>query len=858
MKKLFPILSGFLSLLVIGSPFYAYAAQRHILIDYGSPNSLSPAYDGVSNLQGWNNLTVATTGSTIANLKDSLGNDTGMSMTVTDSFWQQAVGLCNQNGTKSSTVYPDSATQDSFFIGLHDGFNDDTAAVRFAGLLADKKYKIRLYSSRMTSDLTSDRTTVYTINGVSKELQVRNNIDNLVEFPNLSASSGTIDVNISLKPGAIYGYLGVAELVENSIPVANAGADKTLILPASSVTLNGSATDSDGSIVSYSWTKVSGGAVTMSASSSASCTMSGLVAGIYTFRLTVTDNDGATDSDDVVVTVKTNTAPVANAGADTSIQLPTSSVALKGFGTDSDGTISKYAWTQIAGASTATLSSPSSASCTMGGLITAGSYAFRLTVTDNGGATAYDDVNVNVLAAANVAPKANAGADKLITLPTSSVTLSGAGSDTDGTIAKYAWSKISGAAVTFGSPSSASTTVSGLTAGSYVFRLTVTDNAGATGYDDVAVVVNSPPVANAGADKTISLPTNSVTLSGSATDSDGTIASYSWSKISGSTAVFSSTSTSTTTISSLVAGSYTFRLTVKDNRGATDTDDVIVTVKSTTVTTQSAPVENIRPLGSVSGANYGYIEYLPEGYAQSGNWPIIIFLHGVGQTNYPDANGVSKNLGSVAPCGPNGYASPKHGNHKLPFVILQPQSPGWWNEYEVDKFRAFAFNRYKVDPKRFYITGLSMGGGGVCNYLNAFSKYPAAGMPIAPAGKISGTGATNIVNNKVAVWGVHCINDGRVTNLNTRVSFGHIGQLYGGPTLLPLPTFSTYPALPNYAAKSAHFDTNSHNWVYIDGQKDYAGVPPYFVTIYSNGGHGGWDRMYTNAYTYTWFLKHTK
>ena len=44
---------------------------------------------------------------------------------------------------------------------------------------------------------------------------------------------------------------------------------------------------------------------------------------------------------------------------------------------------------------------------------------------------------------------------------------------------------------------------------------------------------NIPPVANAGVDNTITLPANSVTLSGSGTDADGTVVSYSWAKISG-------------------------------------------------------------------------------------------------------------------------------------------------------------------------------------------------------------------------------------------------------------------------------------------------------------------------------------
>ncbi|MBA2746447.1 MAG: carbohydrate-binding protein, partial [Flavisolibacter sp.] len=86
----------------------------------------------------------------------------------------------------------------------------------------------------------------------------------------------------------------------------------------------------------------------------------------------------------------------------------------------------------------------------------------------------------------NQAPTANAGSAQTITLPTNSVTLTGSGTDPDGTIASYAWTKVSGPdGGTITSPAQASTTVTGLTQGSYTFRLTVTDNGGATGTADV-------------------------------------------------------------------------------------------------------------------------------------------------------------------------------------------------------------------------------------------------------------------------------------------------------------------------------------------------------------------------------------
>ena len=121
-----------------------------------------------------------------------------------------------------------------------------------------------------------------------------------------------------------------------------------------------------------------------------------------------------------------------------------------------------------------------------------GVYIFRLTVTDNSGATATDDVTVTVNAAVNIAPTANAGNDMTLTLPANNTTLSGSGTDADGTITSYAWTRVSGPTTfTLGTANAATTTLTNLVQGTYVFRLTVTDNSGATATDNVTVTVNA-------------------------------------------------------------------------------------------------------------------------------------------------------------------------------------------------------------------------------------------------------------------------------------------------------------------------------------------------------------------------------
>ena len=106
-----------------------------------------------------------------------------------------------------------------------------------------------------------------------------------------------------------------------------------------------------------------------------------------------------------------------------------------------------------------------------------------------------------------------------------------------------------------------------------------------------AGIPNTPPTANAGVDQTLTLPTNSATISGSASiDPDGVITTYAWTKISGPvTYTITSPSSVSTTVTGLVQGVYTFRLTVTDDSSATATDDVVISVAPAQSTTRFYP-----------------------------------------------------------------------------------------------------------------------------------------------------------------------------------------------------------------------------------------------------------------------------
>ncbi|MEI9946803.1 MAG: carbohydrate-binding protein [Chitinophagaceae bacterium] len=378
-------------------------------------------------------------------------------------------------------------------------------------------------------------------------------------------------------------------------PTATAGTTQTITLPTSQVTLAGNGTAaSGGTINSHTWTKVSGGAATITDASNYNTTITNLSAGTYVFRLTVTQNDNQTATSDVTLNVIAQAAPTVNAGATQTITLPTNQVTLSGSGTASSGGTITYAWTRVSGPNTSpalNIVSPATASTSVTGLVQ-GTYVFKLTVTQNDNQTATSNVTINVVAQA--APTASAGTTQTITLPTSQVTLNGSGTSGNGGTITYAWTRVSGPnntpVLNIVSPTTASTSITGLVQGTYVFRLTVTQNDNQTATSDVTIIVvaQAPPLVNAGTAQTITLPTRQIVLNGSGTAGNGGTITYAWTRVSGPNTspalTIASPTTASTSVTGLIEGTYVFRLTVTQNDNQTTTSDVTVTVNPAVVT----------------------------------------------------------------------------------------------------------------------------------------------------------------------------------------------------------------------------------------------------------------------------------
>lgn len=288
-----------------------------------------------------------------------------------------------------------------------------------------------------------------------------------------------------------------------------------------------------------------------------------------------------------------NRGPVADAGPDQVITLPLNTVTLNGnASTDPDGSITFFQWAKLSGPGNSSFVTPNSSQTDVKDLEEA-VYIFELSVTDDNGSVARDTVQVTVNPAPpppNKPPVADAGKDDSIPLSFVTATtyiLDGKNSkDEDGTIVAFQWSQLSGPTTSIDTPALTQTVVKFFQAGVHVFRLVVTDNQGATDEATVTITVtpapNLKPIADAGPDQlvTVSPNNNSVTLNGSgSSDPEGSALSFNWINLGGPNAPqIIDPNLAVTKVTGLIKGDYKFELTVKDDKGDTDTDTVAVQV----------------------------------------------------------------------------------------------------------------------------------------------------------------------------------------------------------------------------------------------------------------------------------------
>jgi predicted peptidase len=148
----------------------------------------------------------------------------------------------------------------------------------------------------------------------------------------------------------------------------------------------------------------------------------------------------------------------------------------------------------------------------------------------------------------------------------------------------------------------------------------------------------------------------------------------------------------------------------------------------------------------VNSAGGQYLSFLPERYSSVKQWPLVLFLHGMGERGDDPQRLKTHGLPKLAD---NGRC--------FPFVLIAPQCPKGrvWSVEFLEQVLDDVLARYRVDPNRVLLTGISMGGHGAWRLAIRRPERFAALIPIAAWGdrrKISRLG-------RLPVWAFHGARD---------------------------------------------------------------------------------------------------
>jgi hypothetical protein len=424
----------------------------------------------------------------------------------------------------------------------------------------------------------------------------------------------------------------------NTAPVANAGITQNVLIGAK-VYLDGTgSTDAENDPIIFKWTmaaRPSGSLAALNSTSTPSPNFTADEAGTYLVTLTV--NDGRSDSGSVTVIIIASTgniAPIANAGLPQNLVLGTlgTKVTLDGTGSsDPNNDFITYKWTMTSkptnGAvnSTATLTDSTTSKPYFTADL-AGTYVVALVVND-GKLDSPVSTNVITVAAANSKPVANAGANQSVNLGADVILDGTASSDANFDTLSYEWilvAKPSGSSATLSSSSSPKPSFNADKEGTYLVSLVVSDgklSSTMVTTTVTATLANAAPVANAGPYQNVVLG-KFVTLDATgSTDANKDTLSYTWLMVSRptlSSAVLSSTTDAKPTFTADRIGTYVFSLMASDGKL---TSPLAVTAVTAEVA-NSVPVANAGPTQSL------YLSLL--------NTSLPVTLNGTGST---DANG---------------------------------------------------------------------------------------------------------------------------------------------------------------------------------------------------------------------------
>ncbi|MDA3959595.1 MAG: hypothetical protein PF961_02310 [Planctomycetota bacterium] len=266
----------------------------------------------------------------------------------------------------------------------------------------------------------------------------------------------------------------------------------------------------------------------------------------------------------------------------------------------------------------------------------------------------------------------------------------------------------------------------------------------------------------------------------------------------------------------------------------------------------AAAVHQARPKGTTS-APYGYVEYLPPGYATDGPniHPVVIFLHGAGEKGAgTDATALWDDVTVHGPSSMILSGSTRFADENA--IVLSPQTSTGWDDGFIDDLVDYALATYRIDPNRVYLTGLSMGGGGTYGYLSAHGNRIAACIPICGAGGVSKSSA----HLSTPTWSFHAWGDNTVKRSSSINASNAIAKAVSGSASDVLAGYPHVDGNPNNAAsetKTATY-TAASGWTWRSGVTDTLATHPK-LTFYTDKSHDSWTRTYNNSLVWDWLFR---
>ena len=214
----------------------------------------------------------------------------------------------------------------------------------------------------------------------------------------------------------------------------------------------------------------------------------------------------------------------------------------------------------------------------------------------------------------------------------------------------------------------------------------------------------------------------------------------------------------------------------------------------------------------------------PEASGPSSPRPLILFLHGAGESGTNNLAQINGNIDNL-------LAEAKQRGA----FLYAPQTNASWSPTTITNHVNTMLDRaladQLVDANRIYVTGLSMGGGGVWNLLNRFSDRFAAAVPIAAVSPAVDFVSTRLLDE--SIWAFHARNDSVVPMTSSRNVINNLLNAAAEP--LPI-----YPS-PRDTTNPFHFDSQQLDLHYTEP---------------ATGGHGIWFGVYAHEPMYDWMFSH--